>query len=103
MNSQEWNKELLERKQKLYKKVKLYLILHAGTPPRQLDRCLKEKCPHFQGESARCRLQRLHVNRRLYAVFDAGMKYAGIVSAKKSRQYPFRLCASGLVPKESAD
>ena len=82
MNDWEKNKETRKRRQKLHNKVRLYLVLHGGTPPRKLDKCQKEKCPHFRGEGARCRLQGLHANRRLYAVFDAGMKFLGIVPAK---------------------
>ena len=101
MNDWEAKKEKARRATMLLNKVRLYLVLHGGTPLRQLDKCQKEKCPHFRGDGSRCRLQGLHANRRLYAVFDAGKKFVGIVPAKKSGQYPHRLCVSGLVPEES--
>lgn len=102
MNDWDAKKEKARLRQALLNKARLYVITHGVSSPREFGCCpLGEKCPHFRGEGVRCRLQGLHVNRRLYAVFEKGAKAIAIVNARKSKQYPSRLCVSGLVPEES--
>ena len=100
MNGWEAKKEKARRASLLLNKARLYVITHGVSSPRELGSCpLGEKCRHFKGEGVRCRLQRLHANQRLYAVFERGTKVITIVNARKSKQYPSRLCVSGLVPE----
>ncbi len=103
MIDRETKKEKARRRQALMNKARLYLILHGVSSPRELGSCpLGDKCRYFRGEGIRCRRQRLNANNRIYAVFEKGTQVIAVVNSKQSKKFASRLCASGLVPEESA-